>query len=426
MKLYHLILCCFYLLITNTSKAQTDLNKGLIGCYPFSGNANDLSDKRNHGKVTGAGLTADRFGNPNSAYEFDGIDDFIEISPKDLQINSFTYSIWVAPKELPTNSFAFFLISVGSTYGDQHILLGNQYTNERHNAFAHGSYLGIGNNVRCTAQTLPEVNKWYHLVLTKDLNYYYFYVNGQLICKNAVNGGTAFYGTETVKATIGARNNYGQASPAAIDDIHLYNRALSKEEVDLLFKGEINIPSTAQIEVTPNNPCIADAIQILAKTDINNPTFEWKIDNIPYPSATDAAFTYTLPSGNNEYDKLIEVKISGNSSCFNQNGAKSVKTIHIRNCSTPSEVTPRLRIPSAFTPNGDKLNDTWEILNWNLFPDFEIFIYNRWGEVIFYSKDYKNPWNGQYKGQLIPPGVYPYRILSAGGLLSESYVNVFH
>jgi hypothetical protein len=55
--------------------AQNSVSNGLVAHYPFNGNANDESGNGNHGTVHGAKLTQDRFGNPNSAYYFDGIDD---------------------------------------------------------------------------------------------------------------------------------------------------------------------------------------------------------------------------------------------------------------------------------------------------------------------------------------------------------------
>jgi len=53
---------------------------GLVGWWPFNGNANDESGTGNHGTVNGATLTADRFGNPNKAYSFDGLASYILIS----------------------------------------------------------------------------------------------------------------------------------------------------------------------------------------------------------------------------------------------------------------------------------------------------------------------------------------------------------
>lgn len=80
MRLIAFLLLFFAFFGTKIS-AQIDLNNGLIAYYPFIGNANDVSGNGFHGVVrNGAFLTTDRFGNPNSAFYFDGIDDYIEIN----------------------------------------------------------------------------------------------------------------------------------------------------------------------------------------------------------------------------------------------------------------------------------------------------------------------------------------------------------
>ena len=61
----------------------------------FNGNADDESPNNNHGTVSGAQLTEDRFGNPNSAYLFDGINDYINIGHEVHPRNRVTFSAWV-------------------------------------------------------------------------------------------------------------------------------------------------------------------------------------------------------------------------------------------------------------------------------------------------------------------------------------------
>ncbi|MFN3875086.1 MAG: gliding motility-associated C-terminal domain-containing protein [Flavobacteriales bacterium] len=71
-------------------------------------------------------------------------------------------------------------------------------------------------------------------------------------------------------------------------------------------------------------------------------------------------------------------------------------------------VVPDVRIPSGFTPNGDGRNDTWVIDFIELFPDCEVEIYNRWGELLFRSVGYRTPWDGRYNGGFVPVGTYYY------------------
>lgn len=82
-------------------------------------------------------------------------------------------------------------------------------------------------------------------------------------------------------------------------------------------------------------------------------------------------------------------------------------------------VVDLLFIPDAFSPNGDGTNDQWEIRNIERFPEAEVFVYNRWGELIFHQdKGYKIPWDGKYQGIQVAPGEYTYMIVphAEGGL----------
>jgi gliding motility-associated-like protein len=67
-------------------------------------------------------------------------------------------------------------------------------------------------------------------------------------------------------------------------------------------------------------------------------------------------------------------------------------------------------IPTAFSPNGDGLNDTWKIPALAAFPAFELTIFNRTGEVVFQNKNALLPWDGIFKGLPLPAGSYVYVI----------------
>ena len=67
-------------------------------------------------------------------------------------------------------------------------------------------------------------------------------------------------------------------------------------------------------------------------------------------------------------------------------------------------------IPNAFTPNGDNINDTWSVPSLNAFSNFELFVFNRYGEIVFKNSHSVKPWDGKYKGQNVPIGAYTYFI----------------
>ena len=81
---------------------------GLVGWWPFNGNANDESGNGNHGTVNGATLTADRFGNVGMAYYLNGITDFIQTTyPGISSSGSRTVTFWANPEVVASNNYAF-------------------------------------------------------------------------------------------------------------------------------------------------------------------------------------------------------------------------------------------------------------------------------------------------------------------------------
>jgi gliding motility-associated-like protein len=70
----------------------------------------------------------------------------------------------------------------------------------------------------------------------------------------------------------------------------------------------------------------------------------------------------------------------------------------------------RLFMPNAFSPNGDSVNDTWEIKNLSSLPGAEVFIFNRNGGLIYYADRNGQPWDGTYENQKVPSGVYRYLV----------------
>jgi gliding motility-associated-like protein len=76
------------------------------------------------------------------------------------------------------------------------------------------------------------------------------------------------------------------------------------------------------------------------------------------------------------------------------------------------DIDPRnvLFIPTAITPNGDGVNEEWNIGKLELYPDNEVTILNRWGDVLYKAAPYSVSWDGTYKGTPVPDGTYYYLI----------------
>jgi gliding motility-associated-like protein len=75
---------------------------------------------------------------------------------------------------------------------------------------------------------------------------------------------------------------------------------------------------------------------------------------------------------------------------------------------------PVFYIPNTFTPDEDQFNQTWGPVFTSGFDpfNFDLFIYNRWGELIWESHDAKERWDGSFgkKGLKVPSGIYSYKI----------------
>lgn len=67
-----------------------------------------------------------------------------------------------------------------------------------------------------------------------------------------------------------------------------------------------------------------------------------------------------------------------------------------------------IKIPNVFTPNEDGVNDTWIIENIWMFPEAYIYVYNRWGQLMYEGRGTDEPWDGRYRGHYVPSGTYMY------------------
>ncbi|MCP1385176.1 LamG domain-containing protein [Runella salmonicolor] len=228
---YRVVLCILCCAVKQTF-AQ-NIRQGIIACYSFDGNAKD-GIGNNDGLVRGATLTEDRYGKANSAYSFNGIDNYIEIKGDNFKNTTYTLALWAYPIKNPAGNQYHYAISIGGAGGDQSIDISNGAFNAI--GWTIGTYLVSPTPLTtfCAAGVLPELNKWYHIVATRDNQKIRLYVDGAFICESSTQGLLPNYGTNTVM-TIGRRAQGGQFLAAKIDDVVIYNRVLSDAEVVGLY-----------------------------------------------------------------------------------------------------------------------------------------------------------------------------------------------
>lgn len=89
------------------------------------------------------------------------------------------------------------------------------------------------------------------------------------------------------------------------------------------------------------------------------------------------------------------------------------------NCTATDELTVKIlkpvKIPNAFSPNGDGINDRWEVTNLGDYPGATVEVFNRYGQPVFYSNGYSQPWDGRLKGNHLPVATYYYVITLKNG-----------
>jgi gliding motility-associated-like protein len=93
------------------------------------------------------------------------------------------------------------------------------------------------------------------------------------------------------------------------------------------------------------------------------------------------------------------------------NGCQATQQIQV------SDECPDIKIPNAFTPNGDGVNDNWNITGLEYDPTALVRVFNRYGQQIYQSKGYGTAWNGEFKGKRLPAGAYYYIVNAKNGSL---------
>ena len=87
---------------------------------------------------------------------------------------------------------------------------------------------------------------------------------------------------------------------------------------------------------------------------------------------------------------------------------------------------PTVIAPNAFTPNQDGVNDTFSVFPNDYVTEYAIFIFDRWGEMVFQSDDQNFEWDGVYRGQLLPTGTYAYKMVFRSSLdASQSVIEQY-
>ncbi len=213
--------------IDNTDPTNPGSTLGLVAYYPFDGDATDATTNGHDGTTFNTTATAGRNGESNSAYQFNGVNSYVNVG-SGINPPQFSVSTWIW--------FDSFLS--GAIVSKLHGASPDLYKNFEISVNGGKLFAHIPNGSSwpsVTSEQMLKTNSWNHVIVTYDGATASLYIDG-IEDQNHYSGN---YVQSNVEVTIGARSDNG--SPVgifldgSIDDVRIYNRALSSNEVARLY-----------------------------------------------------------------------------------------------------------------------------------------------------------------------------------------------
>ena len=226
---------------------------GLVGWWPFTGNANDESGNGNNATVNGAVLTSDRFGNSNAAYSYDGINDYLHGNASSFPTVDRTIALWFYTTNINVGSAGMQVFGYGGDLCGQSWLMHMDNSTPFTSFFTDNSYeVSIGCNNWLTA--LPfgvngspanPNNNWHHWVATNGPGGIDFYFDGNYAggittsIGNTMVAGKKFFMGSCPDSTglVAYQDAYLNNWNGKLDDIGVWNRQLTQQEITALYNG---------------------------------------------------------------------------------------------------------------------------------------------------------------------------------------------
>jgi len=251
-----LLTIALYFVMTAFTIAQVPSyvpTSGLVSWYSFTGNANDMSGNGNNATVNGAVLTSDRFGNSNAAYSYDGINDYLHGNASSFPSGDRTIALWFYTTNINVGSAGMQVFGYGGGLCDQSWLMQMDNSTPFTSFFTDSSYeVSIGCNTWLSA--LPfgvngspanPNNNWHQWVITNGPGGIYYYFDGNYAggvttsIGNTMVAGKKFFMGSCPDSTglVAYQDAYLNNWNGKLDDIGVWNRQLTQQEITALYNG---------------------------------------------------------------------------------------------------------------------------------------------------------------------------------------------
>jgi len=215
------------------------LKNGLVAFYPFTGNYKDESGNANHGTAINSTLIADRFNKAKSAAHTNGINACVKV-PHSAKINfgqnqNFSIALWVKiPKAQPTLGHNHDILNKWNSYSRYPFTLRTFDSKSTANGKILFGKWDIYKFPHGYSKAAINDDKWHHLVLMNSGSKMYLYIDGKLSNSFTDTTGTTSNGDPLYLGCRGLPPNHWRFYKGGLDDLRIYDRALTSAEVTKL------------------------------------------------------------------------------------------------------------------------------------------------------------------------------------------------
>ena len=259
---------------------------GLVGWWPFNGNANDESGNGNNGTVYGASLVTDRFGIVNSAYAFDG-SKYIRTSVGVSSNNSRAISLWIKPTS--SSSFIIRRIIVGYFGGGN---AGSDFALCHFESNPSALSFKLGMDIRSSYNVFNPAlinNSWQHVIVNYSPSFgntvvdIDIYLNGLLLTNivgqqlptTIINSGIG-----QQPFSIGGIGTLNQSFNGYVDDVAFWNRALTQQEITGIYNNTQTCNSSSNTINADGPTTFCSGNYVNLTSDVVGGTYQWKKNGV--------------------------------------------------------------------------------------------------------------------------------------------------
>ena len=388
-------------LLCSSLLAQTPPVEGIFMSFNFQECPQDKSLEEELNNVIGifeGGIMPDCIcGVVNNAIRFDGGNDYLEFSgafDDKFDTRDFSLSFYVRPQP---------------AVGEQEVFSKRNLCNPE-NSFS-VTYQSNTNEIKATLREsqeefavirgeIPVTACWTHVVIVRDGDGQYLYIDGELAQERAssridISNGGPFIVSGIAKSVCPGLVPFA----GGLDEIRLYRKALTEQEIDQLNLRPERILSPNTITIIKG-----ESVQVDANISCSN-QFVWT------PSAGVSDVTGLEPELTPEETTTYRLRMELPGVCA------VTDTIQVIVIDPDDFDCGQVFLPEAFTPNGDGLNETFGLSNPFVFDGanaenfISLEVFDRWGGRVFFSQDPFARWDATFNTEPVNPGVFVYRLI---------------